>query len=511
LSIKSLAGQTIYYGFSNIASKLLNYFLTPLYLELMTQAAYGEMSTVYAYVPFMNIVLTYGMETAFFRFAKKENNQSVLSVSTFSLLFTTIGITILLLLLRGPVVNSYVGELGGLKGHAGFYTAVVMIMAFDALTAIPFAQLRLENKPVRYAFIRITGILTTIGFNVFFLVLVPKLRAAGWQWLPLVDKNDQVGFIYISNMLGSAVTLLLFVPQLLRIKWEFDTKIWRQMLNYAVPLIIVGMAGMVNETFDRAWFLPQFLPGHDMDIKKQLIGIYAANYKLAILITMFIQAFKLGAEPFFFKQAEGLNPQKLYARIMKLFVVLLCCMFLFVSLYLNVWKIFLRKPVYYPGMKIVPVLLLANMFLGIYYNLTIWFKLTDRTRTGAIITIITAVMAFLLNWWWIPRMGYFGAALATMVCYFIQMAVCYALGQKYYPVPYHLPRIITYIVTAVLTYYCFDFLNRTLISPNDVYALKPLSLIVATLFFGAYIWFMLKMEKKEFARLPFIGSFVSRL
>lgn len=511
MSIKSLAGQTVYYGFSNIASKLLNYFLTPLYLELMTQASYGEMSTVYAYVPFMNIVLTYGMETAFFRFAKKENSTSVLSTSTISLLITTVAITLLLLLFRGPLINSYVGELGGLAGHPGFYTSVVFIMAFDALTAIPFAQLRLENKPVRYAFIRITGILTTIGFNLFFLVLVPKLYAAGYTWLPDVNAGDQLGYIYFSNMLGSGVTLLLFLPQILRIRWHFDTALWKQMLHYAMPLIIVGMAGMVNETFDRAWFLPQFLPGNDMEAKKEMIGIYAANYKLAILITMFIQAFRLGAEPYFFKQAEGQNPQKVYARIMKLFVILLCFMFLFVSLYLNVWKIFLRKPVYYPGMQIVPVLLLANMFLGIYYNLTIWFKLTDRTRTGAVITIITAVLAFFLNWWWIPVLGYFGAALATMVCYFVQMAVCYKWGQKHYPVPYHLPRIITYIVLAVVTYYLYDLVNRKLISPENIYALKPMSLIVATLFYGAYIWFLLKMEKKEFAKLPVIGRFVSRI
>lgn len=510
MSIKSLAGQTIYYGFSNIASKLLTYFLTPLYLELMTQASYGEMSTVYAYVPFMNIILTYGMETAFFRFAKKENSQTVLSTSTISLLFSTISFTILLLLFRGPIVDSYIGELGGLNGHPGFFTYLVLIMAFDALTAIPFAQLRLENKPVRYAVIRLAGILTTIGFNVLFLVVVPKMYAAGHTWLPNIRPGNQLGYIYLSNMLGSGITFLLFIPQIIRIRWQFDTAMWKQMLNYAVPLIFFGMAGMVNETFDRAWFLPQFLPGNNMTDKKELIGIYAANYKLAILITMFIQAFKLGAEPFFFKQAEGKDPQKMYARIMKLFVVLLCMMFLFVSLYLNVWKTFLRRPEYYDGMKIVPILLLANMFLGIYYNLTIWFKLTDRTKTGAMITIVTAVMAFLLNWWWIPVMGYFGAALATMACYFIQMTICYVLGQKYYPVPYHLPRIVTYMVTAVLTFYLYDLLNRTLLSPDDIYALKPLSLFVATVFFGGYIWFLLKMEKKEFSRLPVIGKFVSR-
>ncbi|SFN69490.1 Membrane protein involved in the export of O-antigen and teichoic acid [Chitinophaga sp. YR627] len=512
MSIKSLAGQTIYYGFSNIASKLLNYFLTPLYLELMTQASYGEMSTVYAYVPFMNIILTYGMETAFFRFAKKENSQSVLSTSTISLLFSTISFTIILLLFRGTIINSYIGELGGLGGHPGFYTSLVLIMAFDALTAIPFAQLRMENRPVRYAVIRLTGIITTIAFNVLFLVVIPKLYAAGQTWLPEIRPGgNQLGYVYLSNMLGSGVTFLLFLPQLMRISWKFDKVLWRQMLNYSVPLIFFGMAGMVNETFDRAWFLPEFLPGNNLNDKKELIGIYAANYKLAILITMFIQAFKLGAEPFFFKQAEGKDPQKMYARIMKLFVVLLCMMFLFVGLYLNIWKIFLRKPEYYPGMKIVPILLLANMFLGIYYNLTIWFKLTDRTKTGALITIVTAVLAFLLNWWWIPVMGYFGAALATMACYFVQMAICYVLGQKYYPVPYHLPRILTYILGAVGTFYVYDLLNRTLFSPRDIYALSPLSLTVATIFFFAYIWFLLKMEKKEFSRLPFIGKYVAKI
>ncbi|NLR64587.1 oligosaccharide flippase family protein [Chitinophaga varians] len=509
MSIKKLAGQTVYYGLSNIVSKLLNYFLTPFYLGILSRASFGEMSNVYAYIPFANIVLTYGMETAFFRFAKQENKSHVLGTSTISLLISTISITILLLLLRGPVINSYTGELAGLTGHPAFYTYIVLLMAFDALTAIPFAQLRLEGRPVRYAAIRVAGILTTIFFNIFFLVICPKLAAAGHQWVPgLHNGSDQTGYIYLSNMLGSAVTLVLFLPQIRQIEWKFDPALWKKMLHYALPLIIVGMAGMVNETFDRAWFLPQFLPGNNMEAKKEIIALYSANYKLAILITMFIQAFRLGAEPFFFKQAESRDPQKVYARIMKLFVVMLCFMFLFVSLYLNVWKIFLRVPFYYQGMRIVPVLLLANMFLGIYYNLTIWFKLTDRTKTGAIITLITAVLAFLLNYWWIPVMGYYGAALATMVCYFVQMVVCYVWGQRYYPIPYHLPKLITYIGLAVLTYYVFSWLNAKVLSPGDIYAMKPLSLAVATLLFGAYAWFIFRMEKKEFARMPFIGKYI---
>jgi O-antigen/teichoic acid export membrane protein len=467
------------------------------------------MQNVFAYIPFMNIVLTYGMETAFFRFAKKENKQHVLGNTTVSLLISTISITILLFLLKGGIVNSSTGDLAGLKAHPGFYTYIVLIMAFDALTAIPFAQLRLENRPIRYALIRIAGVATTVGFNIFFLYFCPKLYQAGHQWVPNVAAGGgQLGYVYLSYMLGSGITLLLFLPQMLRIEWTFDTTLWKQMMQYALPLIIVGMAGMVNETFDRAWFLPTYLPGNDMEAKKAIIGLYSANYKLAILITMFIQAFRLGAEPYFFKQAEGENPQRVYARIMKLFVIMLCFMFLFVSLYLNIWKVFLRKPFYYQGMRIVPVLLLANMFLGIYYNLTIWFKLTDRTRAGATITVITALLAFLLNWWLIPVLGYYGAAIATMICYFIQMTICYVWGQKHYPVPYHLPRIITYIGLAVLTWYLYQLLNSHVLSPGNIYALKPVSLIVATLFFAAYGWFILKMEKKEFQRLPLIGKFI---
>ncbi|RFS22494.1 polysaccharide biosynthesis protein [Chitinophaga silvatica] len=507
-SIKKLAGQTVYYGLSNIMSKLLNYFLTPLYLGVLTGAAYGEISNVYAFIPFANIILTYGMETAFFRFAKKDNEKMVLSTSTISLIVSTICITVLLLLLTKPIINSSEGELAGLTGHASWYVYIVFLMAFDALAAIPFAQLRLENRPIRYAIIRTAGIFTTIFFNIFFLVISPKLYASGWTWLPdIIGNKSQTGCIYLSNLLGSGVTLLMFLPQIRRIQWTFDGKLWKEMMHYALPLIIFGMAGMVNETFDRAWFLPEFLPVADLETKKELIGIYSANYKLAILITMFIQAFKLGAEPFFFKQAESGDPRKLYARIMKLFVILLCFMFLFVALYLNIWKIFLRKPFYYEGLRIVPVLLLANMFLGIYYNLSIWFKLTDRTRTGAVITIITAGLAFLLNYLLIPVLGYYGAALTTMVCYFIQMLICYLLGQKHYPIPYHIPKLVTYIGLAVITYYLFNWLNVHYLSPADKYAASALSLGVATLFFAAYALFIFRMERKEFERLPFVGKY----
>ncbi|MBV8255019.1 MAG: oligosaccharide flippase family protein [Chitinophaga sp.] len=509
MSIKKLAGQTIYYGLSNIISKLLNYLLTPFYLGIISASAFGEMSTAYSYVPFANIVLTYGMETAFFRFAKKDKEQQVLSTSMISLIFSTIGATLLLFLLQSPITHSHSGEMAGMAGHASFYFYIVMIMAFDALTAIPYAQLRLENRPLRYAYIRIANIVTNIGFNIFFLKICPMLYSSGHHWVPdVLGGGATLGYIYLSNMLASGLTLVMFLPQIRRIKWEFNSGLWKEMIVYALPLIIVGMAGMVNETFDRAWFLPTFLPGSDEEKKKALIGIYSANYKLAILINMFIQGFRLGAEPFFFKQAEQENPQKVYARIMKIFVILLCAMFLFVSLYLSVWKIFLRKPEYYEGLRIVPLLLMGYIFLGIYYNLTIWFKLTNNTRAGAVITLISAGLAFLLNWWWIPIMGYFGAALATMVCYLVQMIICYVWGQKHYPVPYHLPKILTYITLAIGGYYLYNWINSTFISPGHIYALKASSLALATFFFVAYLVFVFRMEKREFARFPIIGKYI---
>lgn len=513
MSIKQLAGQTVFYGLSNIISKFLNYLLTPFYLlVLMDNVSFGAMSSVYAYITFINVILTYGMETTFFRFAKQGQEKAVLSTSMISLLTSSVIAFILFMLLRNPVLNSPQGVMAGLTGHPSYYLYIVLVLCFDAVTAIPYAQLRLDGRPVRYAIIRIANILTSIFFNIFFLWLGPRLHASGVPFMPHpATGSEQIGYIYLANVMASGMTLLLFLRQILKIDWKINWPLWKQLLQYSLPLMVFGLAGMVNETLDRAWFLPTYLhmPLHE---KQEALSIYSANYKMAIFITMFIQAFKMGAEPFFFKQSEGQNPQKVYARIMKLFVVLLCVMFLFVSLFLDIWKIFLVKNKFYQqGLFIVPVLLLANVFLGIYYNLTIWFKITDRTRTGAGITIVTALLAWGCNAWWIPTMGYFGAALATMVCYLIQMVICWALGQKYYPVPYHLPRILTYIGSAVVVYYFFAWLTNHLLSPGAPYALTPATLGTGLLFFFAYLWFVLKMEKREFAKLPFVGKYIGKL
>lgn len=495
--IKKLAGETVYYGASNIISRLLNYLLTPLYVALFRPDIYAEVGLLYAALPFLNVIFTYGLQTAFFRFSQIEDRKKVLSTTFISILCSTIILSLVLLSLRAPVSHSIIGEIAGITSHPEYLNWCVCILAFDSLAYIPFAQLRLENKPLRYATLKMLNVAFNIFFNVFFLVICPYLLSHGSPWIRMVYHPGMgVGYVFLSNVISSALTLLLLLPQISRIHWSFDPVIWKKIMQYSLPLIIVGLAGMVNETLDRVYFLPSFLPASlGLKMKATLIGIYSANYKLSILITLFIQAFRLGAEPFFFRQAEGKNPQIIYARVMKYFVMILCMMFLCVSLFLSVWKYFMPRPEYWQGLRIVPTLLLANIFLGIYFNLTIWFKLTHRTRSGAVITIITALLAFVFNYWWIPVMGYYGAALATMVCYGIQMIICYIWGQKIYPVPYPWKTLSAYILMAVAFYFVFYIFNRLILGASHQYALNPVSLAISFLLLFTYGWILYRKEK----------------
>ncbi|HUX83844.1 MAG TPA: oligosaccharide flippase family protein, partial [Chitinophagaceae bacterium] len=417
--IKKLAGETIYYGASNIVSRLLNYLLTPLYVAIFLPDVYAQVRVIYAALPFANVVFTYGLETAFFRFSHIEDRRKVLGTSFISILGSTLILSILLLTLKGAVSHSVVGAIAGMGSHPEYLNWCVYILVFDTLSTIPFARLRLDNRPIRYALLKVINVAVNVGANLFFLVICPRLVAQGHTGiLAIYNPHLGVGYVFFSNVISSAVTVLLLLPQFLEIDLVFQPSLWRKIMRYSLPLIIVGLAGMVNETLDRVYFLPSFLPASlGLTLKATFIGIYSANYKLSILITLFIQAFRLGAEPFFFRHAVGENPQVIYARVMKYFVMIICVMFLSVSLFLSVWKYFMPRPVYWQGLKIVPTLLVANMFLGIYYNLTVWFKLTHQTWAGAVITLVTAATAFLLNYLWIPVMGYYGAALATMVCY----------------------------------------------------------------------------------------------
>ncbi|MEO5561889.1 MAG: oligosaccharide flippase family protein [Chitinophagaceae bacterium] len=493
--IKKLAGQTMWYGVSSIAARFLNYLLTPFLTKTLTIDAFGEMNLVYALIPFLNILFTYGLETAYFRYVQKKGNEAtVYNTITVSLIISTISFTTLLLLFRGSFAS-----LISLKEHPEYITWSAFIIAFDALTTIAFARLRQEGRPVKYAMVRIIGILVNIGLTIFLLSVCPAIAKKDPNGFisTFYDEKMGVGYVFIANLVQSAVTFLLLSKEFFAFKWQFNKALWKEIMIYSLPLLVAGFGGMINETFDRI-MLGWWSTAKDPKIE---IGIYSGCYKLAILISLFIQAFRMGAEPFFFKQAEGENPQRVYARVMKFFVLTICLMFLVVSLYIDIWKYFLSKPIYWTGLKVVPILLLANMFLGIYYNLSIWYKVTHKTLAGAWITLIGAGITLLINFLFIPKYGYMACAWATFCCYGSMMVISFIWGQKAYRIPYAWKKLLAYIFIVVILY----FIHKLFLKMDfNIWVNRGF----ATVLLLAFTWFILNIEKKEFQRLPYIGRFL---
>ena len=495
--IKKLASQTVWYGGSTIAAKFINYLLTPyLTYTLSNVSDYGKMGIIYSAIPIFNILFTYGFETAYFRFAtRQEYKNTIYSTASLSLIFSTLLFTILLW------YNQSI--LAGITGLAEFPKMIqlsIVIIALDAFSTIPFARLREQGRPKKFAFVRISGIIINIFFTWFFISYCPQhIKTNPDSWINLIfdPKTNPIVYVIWANVIQSAFTLLLLAGEIAEIRFRFNAKLWKEMMIYALPLVIVGMGGMVNETFDRL-MLRWWLPGK-IEFREEQVGIYNACYKLSILITLFIQAFKMGAEPFFFKQAESENPQRVYARVMKFFIIIICIMFLAVSLYMPVWKHFIG-PKYWSGLSVVPILLLANMFLGIYYNLSIWYKLSHKTVSGAYITLIGASITFILNYLFIPVFSYTACAWTTFFCYGSMMVISYIWGQKYYRIPYAWKKLVAYMVIAVLIY----FIHRGIVAINDnIY----LNLASASILVLIYCWFIGTIEKKELLKLPVIGKY----
>ena len=493
--IKKLAGQTVWYGASSIAARFLNYLLTPYLTGALLVHDYGEMNLVYSLIPFLNIVFTYGLETAYFRYIQKnEHQKDVYNTITVSLILSTISLTILMLLFRHEFA-----ALISLKEHPEFITWSAFIIGFDALSTIAFAKLRQDGRPVKYASIRIAGILINIAVTVYFLSVCPSIASKNPNspFLLFYHKNIGVGYVFIANLVQSVFCFLLLSREFFSFRWKFNGRLWREIMLYSLPLLVAGFGGMINETFDRimlGWWSTAPDP-------KTQVGIYGGCYKLSLLITLFIQAFRLGAEPFFFKQAQGENPQRVYARVMKFFVIVICLMFLAVALYLDVWKYFLGKKAYWTGLKVVPVLLLANMFLGIYYNLSVWYKLSNKTMAGAWITVTGAIITLVINYLFIPSYDYMACAWATFFCYGTMMVMSFVWGQKAYRVPYAWKKLVAYMVIVVMLYGIYR-----------LFAWIGLGFWVnsafSTLLLGGFFLFVLNVERKEFQKLPYIGRFL---
>ena len=498
MSIKKLAGQTAWYGISSIAARFINYLLTPYLTYKLSETTYGEQSMIYAAIPFLNVVFTYGMETAYFRFSNKDiDEKKVFSTASISLITSTIFLTGMLLLLRQPLAT-----LLSINLHPEFITWAACVIALDTLTTIPFAKLRHDNRPKKYAFIRVMSVLINVGLVYFFYSKLPLLATSypDSVFAKYYDPNIGAGYYIIANIIASGFTFLMLLPEFLSIRIEWSKILWKEMIIYSLPLMIAGFGGMINETFDRI-MLGWWAPLGTRELRMQQVGIYSACYKLSLLITLFIQAFRMGAEPFFFQHSKGEDAPKIYARVMKFFVITICVMFLFVALYLDIWKQFIRNPHMWVGLRVVPILLIANMSLGVYYNLSIWYKLSHNTRAGATITIAGAIVTLIINYFFIPYYGYMACAWATLICYASMMVISYLWGQKVYRIPYATKKLLGYFCIMLLFYF-IDMGICSFIHP--VWA----HLMVGTIFLFLYLRFIFGMEKKELRGMPVIGKWI---
>ncbi|MDO9511686.1 MAG: polysaccharide biosynthesis C-terminal domain-containing protein [Bacteroidales bacterium] len=482
-SLKQLAGQTVIYGLSSIVGRLLNYLLVPLYTYKLATEAYGTVTEMYSYVAFLVVILMYGMETAFFRYNETETDKiKVYSTTLLSILATSAGFLLLVGFFAQDIANILL-----YPQHKEYILWFGLIIAFDAISAIPLALLRAQNKARRFVIVRLLFIGVNLGLNIFFIVLCPYFHEnqmfASFTSL-VYDGEISIKYIFISNLLASAIQLLILTPEFMKVTRRFDIVLWKKMMIYALPLLVFGLAGIVNETLDRIlikYLMPQ-------DIAMSQLGIYGAVYKISILMTIFIQAFRYAAEPFFFAQAAQNDAKKQYAEVMNWFVIACSLIFLGTMLYLQDVIIFFIGPGFREGMPVISVLLLANLFLGIYYNLSIWYKLTNKTIWGAYISIFGAMVTIILNILWIPVFGYVGSAWATLICYFSMMLVSYLIGQKYYPVHYDLKRITGYIALAII-----------LVSISAFVSIESLvfRLIFNTILLLAFISIVLSIEKNK--------------
>ncbi|MBX2965402.1 MAG: polysaccharide biosynthesis C-terminal domain-containing protein [Cyclobacteriaceae bacterium] len=491
--LKKLAGDTVIYGASSILGRLLNYLLVPYYTIVFAAGEYGVVTELYAYAAFFNVLYTYGMETAYFRFAaqNKENEPGIFNLTTSAILFTSLAFSGLLILFATPIVN-YLQY----PGKENFIIWFAIILAIDAVLAIPFAKLRLEGKAKQFAVAKLTNIGLNIGFNLFFLSLCPAILRG--DVLPSLnpfinsfyDASLGVDYVFLSNLLANAALIFLLWNVLRKLKITFQWEKLKPLLLYGYPILFAGLAWVTNEMLSRwalrFWLPENFYPGLT---SQEALGIFGAVYKFSVFMTLAVQAFRYAAEPFFFSKAADKNSPQLFSKVSHGFILFGCVILLAVSINLDLLEHILRRPIYRTGMHIVPILLLANLFLGIYYNVSIWYKLTDKTHFSTWIAGGGALLTLVLNYLLIPVAGYEGSSWVTLIVYFLMAVVCYAFGQRYYPIPYPVMKDLTYIAVTVLLIYI-----STLIPAGGFWVTMLMRLTLIGLFCGG----IYLLERKHF-------------
>ena len=449
--IRQLAGQTLIYGLGIILPRFLNFLLlTPFYTRIFNKLEYGVITELYAYVVFLMVILTYGMETGYFRYADKEHNKDNIYRSA----LLTLSFSSILFMVFTTVFSSKIAIALDYPSHQDFIIYLGLIVGMDALTAIPFARLRLENKALKYAIIRIAEIIINILANWFFLYYSPRHLDDNLVKI-LYNPEIGIGYVFISNLLSSIFKVLALSKEILLINGKFEFPLLRKMLVYSFPLLIAGLAGTINEALDRV-LLKHLIPAADKPLEQ--LGIYGANFKLAVLMTLFIQMFRYAAEPFFFSKKDEKNARSIFAVVMKYFVFSGMAIFLFVMLFMDLFKLFIGVN-FREGIAIVPIVLMANLFMGIFYNLSIWYKLTNKTKYGAYLVIIGALITILINLLFVPEYGFYASAWGHFISYLVMIIISFIYGQKYYSIPYDVKRILIYVVIAFCIYAISLLLN----------------------------------------------------
>lgn len=440
--VRKLAGQTLIYGFGTIVPRFLNYaILTFFYTRVFTKPQYGVVTELYAWMVLLLVVLTYGMETGFFRFSqRKEEYERVYSTALISLFLTSVVFVLLVNIFIKPV-----SEVLNYRNNHDYIRMFAAIVAIDAFSAIPFARLRQENRPVVFSFIKIMNVVITIIAVMFLLKIAPLIyeHSTGW-FRRFYNPEYGVGYVFVANLIGSSVTLLMLIPFIIRIRLVLDREIWLRMINYSFPLLIAGLSGSINDTLDKV--ILRRLVGEQNGLAT--VGEYGAGYKIAVLMALFIQMFRFAAEPFFFERARHANAKETYAFVMKYFIIIMLILFLIINLYMPGIQFMLGKS-YRSSVIVVPMISMAYLLYGIYINHSIWYKLNDLTKFGAYITIAGALITVIINIVFIPLYGYMASAWAHVASYGSMIIISFALAKKHYWIDYRIKEIIPYFFIAL--------------------------------------------------------------
>jgi O-antigen/teichoic acid export membrane protein len=472
--LKTLAGETVLYGLGNTVPRLLNFILFPLHTLFFRPEEYGVFTYLMSVVALLNIIYSFGMETAYFRFATKSGADEK---KVFNVAQTVVVCISTLFSLSFVLFATSFANLLNVGHHENYIVWLSLIMFIDNVVSIPFARLRLQKKAVAFAIFRISNVVILTSLNLYFLYVI-------------FDPQIGISYLFIANLIANAFYFIFFFRTLTSWRPAYDREIFSSMIRYAYPVMLTGLAGMTNEFFSRLaienWLPKNFYPGKS---SAYALGIFGACYKFSVLMSLAVQAFRMAGEPFFFSQASDRNSPQLFAKVNHYFVIVCCIILLSVSINLDILKFLMQKPEYWEGLAIVPPLLLGYLFLGVYYNYTVWFKLTDKTYYGTIITVGGALLTIVFNFFLIPIAGYYGSSLATVMVYFFMMIACYFLGQKYYPIPYKMLSDSTYILSTVLIIYLVSKINT-----ENLHVSVALHTVVILSFLGlVYL-----VEKKEF-------------